>query len=48
MINNNNVHSEFSDEMTQLKWRIDALKNFTRNEKEKILISHKSTSLTGN
>lgn len=33
--------------MTQLRWRIDALKNFTRNEKEKLMMAHRGTSLTG-
>ncbi len=30
LINNSNPHAEFSDEMAQLRWRIDVLKNFTR------------------
>jgi hypothetical protein len=33
--------------MTQLKWRIDALKNFTRNEKEKLANLRRGDSLTG-
>ena len=32
--------------MAQLRWRIDALKNFGRGEKEKLL-AHRSNSLTG-
>ena len=39
--------AELSEEMTQLRWRIDAVKNFTRNEKEKMLMAHRTTSLTG-
>lgn len=33
--------------MAQLRWRIDALKNFSRSEKERSLLPLKGESLTG-
>lgn len=46
LISSNNPHFDFSDEIAQLKWRIDALKNFS-NTQNNGLLNMNSTSLTG-
>ena len=42
----NNVDFDFSDEMAQLKWRIDAMRNLSKKEKTG-LPDPRSGSLTG-
>lgn len=46
LINTSAPHFDFSDEVTQLKWRIDALKSFS-NKKDNSLLNMNSSSLTG-
>lgn len=46
LINTSSPHFDFSDEVAQLKWRIDALKSFS-NKKDNNLPNLNSSSLTG-
>jgi hypothetical protein len=46
-VTQNSPHLEFSDEMAQLRWRIEALRSYTHDKKHG-LNNPNSTSLTGN
>jgi hypothetical protein len=46
LISSNSPHQDFSDEMAQLRWRIDALRSFS-HEKSHGINNPNSTSLVG-